>query len=388
MPTPAALNIQPSDASWREAASLIILAEDSSSNQLSTSQFDYSILMVKRSGGSSFMASAFVFPGGQLEQSDFDPKWYQLFDSNGMSRSQLDRVFTEQIVGPRPPIVNDTLTLKKLNSNQQSEILNPNVALRISAIRETFEEAGILLLTKIPELTNPKGYSSAIELTQPELVDWQLRVRNSANTFYDLCEHLGMAPNIWSLYEWSDWLTPVSVGHRRFDTIFYICALGAKPVVRVDNAEVTKPIWCNPVSILEEHRKELVFLAPPQVYELSRMLNYKELERFHRYIKARQVLGTDRWLPVMLTYDDGSISVLPGDERYPTEPELVCKSPYLELSGSVDDINRESKHKNRIDLRGIQSRALCTIEPGCGHLPPITYEENFKFPKEQIKPKL
>lgn len=84
--------------------------------------------------------------------------------------------------------------------------------------------------------------TTAVILSPEDLAIWQLRVRNDSSAFYELCNSLGMVPNIWSLYEWSDWLTPVSVGHRRFDTLFYVCCLTHRPTVRVDNAEVTKPI--------------------------------------------------------------------------------------------------------------------------------------------------
>lgn len=100
---------------------------------------------------------------------------------------------------------------------------------------------GILLLTTVHQ-RNSSEPTSAVQLSSVELTEWQLRVRNSSSSFYDLCDSMRMVPNIWALYEWSDWLTPVSVGHRRFDTIFYVCCLGRKPEVKVDNAEVTKPI--------------------------------------------------------------------------------------------------------------------------------------------------
>ena len=137
----------------------------------------------------------------------------------------------------------------------------------------------------------------------------------------------------------------------------------------------TAPQWCSPTSILEEHRQETVFLAPPQVYELSRMIHFTTMDRFQRFLRARQVLGTLRWLPVMLTYDNGAISVLPGDDRYPTVPTLVTTEPVAELDGSIEEATRASAFVNRIELRGIQCRALCTVEPGCGHLAPITFDQ-------------
>lgn len=111
------------------------------------------------------------------------------------------------------------------------------------------------------------------------------------------------------------------------------------------------------------------------------------MERFKRFLRARQVLGTERWLPVMLTFDDGAISVLPGDDRYPAVPTLVTTAPVAELDGSIEDANRESVFQNRIELRGIQCKALCTVEPGVGHRAPITFTENFNL-REHLKAKL
>lgn len=153
MPTPAILHSQPANPNWREAASLIILAPGTdhhppqsslssfTSSSPAASAFDYSILMVKRSGGSSFMASAFVFPGGQVELSDFDHRWYGLFSRHlGLSEETVNSSVSDEIVGPRPPIVRQSITLRKHTAG--TPVLNPDIALRIAAIRETFEEAG------------------------------------------------------------------------------------------------------------------------------------------------------------------------------------------------------------------------------------------------------
>lgn len=71
------------------------------------------------------------------------------------------------------------------------------------------------------------------------LSNWREKVRNDPNAFLELCLKLNQCPDIWSLYEWSNWLTPISVGHKRFDTIFYVCCLENIPKVIIDNREVT-----------------------------------------------------------------------------------------------------------------------------------------------------
>lgn len=109
------------------------------------------------------------------------------------------------------------------------------------------------------------------------------------------------------------------------------------------------------------------------------MLHFKKLNNFLKFIVARQVLGTQRWLPIMVTYDDGALSLLPGDDRYPSEPELVSSLPVPELNGLVDDAIRESVFLNRMELRGIRCRALSNIDSGCGHMTPISYPSNQFF---------
>lgn len=104
------------------------------------------------------------------------------------------------------------------------------------------------------------------------------------------------------------------------------------------------------------------------------MIRLPHLDRLRLFARARQVLGTERWLPIILTYDDGALSVLPGDGYYPHQPELISAAPVAELEGTVDEANKQHPlHQNRIELRGTQSQTLVNINLGCGHLVPITY---------------
>ena len=160
---------------WKEAASLIIITRaplnqrinlslgenldsftrvqtefknpHSLANELKNiNKLDYRMLMVKRSGLSSFLASAFVFPGGQVELADFSSKWWSVFKSCGQTKDELVNSFNERIQGPRPPIITNPVTLSTANlanDTISNNFLPGNIALRITAIRETFEETGI-----------------------------------------------------------------------------------------------------------------------------------------------------------------------------------------------------------------------------------------------------
>ena len=142
---------------------------------------------------------------------------------------------------------------------------------------------GILLLTDV----NNRDHSYAKEVTSIDLTEWQHRVRNDSSAFMELCDTLHLVPDVWSLYEWSDWLTPVSVGHRRFDTIFYICCMKKHPSVRVDNAEVVKPI----VSAFSKLQISFSFFNSSGVYHLKFSKSIKKRKcslHHHRFMSYHE----------------------------------------------------------------------------------------------------
>lgn len=52
-----------------------------------------------------------------------------------------------------------------------------------------------------------------------------------------ILRELECVPDIWSLIEWSNWLTPRN-SRRRYDTVFYMCFVESKPPASADGAEV------------------------------------------------------------------------------------------------------------------------------------------------------
>lgn len=83
-----------------------------------------------------------------MEIADYSNKWWPIFQSVGVTPETLISKFVKSVAGPRPPMVTDPLTIVNArNSGNVSDedllnLLPADVALRISAIRETFEETG------------------------------------------------------------------------------------------------------------------------------------------------------------------------------------------------------------------------------------------------------
>lgn len=190
----------------------------------------FRLLLLQRSTNQSFLPGAHVFPGGTLDAADCSADWLHLFAPHHRPpRFSL---------GPSPPQRTTFPVLPVAGTDAGDAALPDDVSFRICAIRETFEEAGVLLLS--PRASLASGPEPGRALSPPPGLDaWRARVRSDPRHFLSLCAHLDCTPNIWALHDWSAWLTPfIHPGGRRFNTTFFLCCLSEPPPVYPDLAEV------------------------------------------------------------------------------------------------------------------------------------------------------
>ncbi|XP_077375992.1 acyl-coenzyme A diphosphatase NUDT19 [Festucalex cinctus] len=335
---------------WKEAATLILAAgHKRGADSLSTPDFacsqspfktegrrqvphlfDYNVLLLKRSSKSGFMPNAYVFPGGMVDSSDFSSEWLDVFKAFTNSPNFGLRS-VHQPPETRPPIfATDRL---KLGSPIPGE-----VAFRICALRETFEESGVLLfVSKKEELSllesiNQRRTADEVkhykvnELCSDELSKWRTLVNQNPLNFVRMCMELEVLPNIWALHEWSNWLTPVKkYGAKRFDTAFFMCCLEERPHALQDQKEIQHLQWSTPSDIMRSFRARNLWVAPPQFYELSRMCLFPSLSDLGAFARQRGTDGCEQWLPVIFLQDDSFMSVLPGDQLYPSNSSKANK---------------------------------------------------------------
>lgn len=83
--------------------------------------------------------------------------------------------------------------------------------MRITAIRETFEEVG-LLLCKPRGGKHDQVYGHVY--SDFDRKKWQEKVHNDSSKFLELCKELKVIPDLWSLHEWAAWETPASFKKR------------------------------------------------------------------------------------------------------------------------------------------------------------------------------
>ncbi|KAM9288678.1 acyl-coenzyme A diphosphatase NUDT19 [Morus bassanus] len=358
---------------WREAATLLLAAGTPARPPRSPlGPFDYEVLLLQRSARSGFVPGSHVFPGGLVEAADFAAEWLALLPA--APQCGLGAVRPPPLGGSRAPLF--ATDRRPLGSPLPGE-----VAFRICAIRETFEEAGILLLApgRGPAAGGGPAPPLPAERLPPaaELSEWRRRVQEDPACFLQLCRHLGCVPDIWALQEWSNWLTPVGRagrGGRRYDTAFYLCCLETRPPrTSQDNREVTAFLWSSPPEAIERFKSQEIWFAPPQFYELCRLCNFSSLCELHKFSSDRALEGCERWMPVMLTASDGYIQLLPGDELYPEDPDYTGENKIImSTDKKVEDLMKEGSVFHRIVIKNIYNLAVyVNIQAKYKHMNPL-----------------
>jgi nucleoside diphosphate-linked moiety X motif 19, mitochondrial len=179
---------------------------------------------LKRANKMKVAPSFNVFPGGKYDEPvDGSRKWLEVFGLNedNSSDSIKNRFF--KLFGP------NTIGKNYLFAKDK-QALSAEITYRLCAIRETFEETGLLFAKKKNKLSDCDGIDTSnihyLELNQQK--KWLHRVKNNANEFINLFLELELEPDLFGLYEWSNWITPIHE-KRRFNTLFFTCFLNETP---------------------------------------------------------------------------------------------------------------------------------------------------------------
>ena len=70
--------------------------------------------------------------------------------------------------------------------------------------------------------------------------------------------------------------------------------------------------WMTLHEVLDQSINKKINLAPPQLYEIGRLLNFYSIEELDSFSKMRADKGCPRILPVRINFQDGVASILPG----------------------------------------------------------------------------
>ena len=167
------------------------------------------VLMLRRMLKAAFGGS-WVFPGGVLDVSDRDPELYRR-----------------------------CLGLKDDRASRLLALPGDGLAYWVAAIRETFEESGLLIAVNGCGQAQRAGFRERKALNEG-------RVR-----FAELCRRRHWKLPVGRLHYVSHWITP-SAAPRRFSTRFFVAELSSGQNAKADGKEVLRAHWFEPARALAQ----------------------------------------------------------------------------------------------------------------------------------------
>lgn len=197
------------------------------------------VLLLQRHGASGFVPGAYVFPGGRVDDEDASPA----------AAALLQRAL--------PPAAGAGL--------------EPGPAFWMAALREVFEETGVLLAA------DAAGRPAPDALSEPHLAEWRERLMGGHAGLADLLEAEGLLPLARDIVYCAHWITPVAEP-RRYDTRFFLARLPPGREVAADAREMTDAIWETPARALERFRQGDLPMVFPTVKMLEALVDHPSVD--------------------------------------------------------------------------------------------------------------
>lgn len=261
------------------------------------------VFMVRRHERLAVHAGAYVFPGGKVDAED------AVFN-DGTHLDQPPEALREALHEP--------------------ELALPDaVSLYAAAIRETFEECGVLLAHRRGDANAQQVYDGT----------------SRGLPFAQVLRDLGLTLSTERMLPWSRWITPAAsfTSTRRFDTRFFVTAAPDGQAALHDDVESSDSVWVTPRAALEKYMRGDIALVPPQIMSLAHLAHLA-----HDADAAAVLAGARSRLPYIVRpmpfeEADGARAIAyPGDvrhaERTPVMPgpsRLVVREGRLVPEGGL-----------------------------------------------------
>jgi 8-oxo-dGTP pyrophosphatase MutT (NUDIX family) len=226
----------------------------------------FEVLMVKRHHQIDFASGALVFPGGKLHQGDLDSDWAD--HAIGWAATPADQ---------RP--------------------------LRIAAIREVYEEAGMLLA---------RDRAGAVFHGDERMGPAREAVARDERDFIDLVAELGVKIDLEALVPFARWITPALMP-KRFDTWFYLALANSEQLAQCDGWETVDAEWIAPaeaIRLAALGERKVIF---PTRMNLQLLAEASSGADAIARAKARPLVTVE---PKVQPRDGGPVLVIPADAGY------------------------------------------------------------------------
>ena len=244
----------------------------------------FEVYLLKRSTKSGFMGGLYVFPGGVVDPEDRGvDSW-----------------------APNIDIAPDQIRKQLGASTLSSE---DALSFSIAAIRETLEEAGVLIASCEGKTQKDIDRISSYRLNRDLPKSW-FRTRIMDENWILSFSSLG---------RWSHWITP-ELMKKRFDTRFFIVLMPDSQTCVPDQIETSHGIWLTPQKALEQNLEGKTPLSPPTVVTLTQLLKFNNLDDIKHEIQARP--WGDPIAPRLVSSPNGPVILEPWDPMCDSDCEI------------------------------------------------------------------
>jgi 8-oxo-dGTP pyrophosphatase MutT (NUDIX family) len=229
------------------------------------------VYLLRRVRGMSFAGGMHVFPGGSVDPADAtaDIGWA------GPSAAEWAAAFAT-----------DEPTARSLVC---------------AAVRETFEESGVLLAGSSPD-------DLLADVSTDEWEAERVALEAREHSLSELLARRGLVLRSDLLRPLAHWITP-EVEPKRFDTRFFLARLPAGQVTRVAGTEADQRLWLRPADAIEQ---DLTMLPPTR----AALIDLSAYDDVDAALAATRTITPV--LPKLVVGDDDRlVFLLPGDEGYP-----------------------------------------------------------------------
>ena len=259
------------------------------------------VLLLQRGMGAAVGGGAYVFPGGVLESTDQDEQLASR--CVGMTDAAASRLFNLERGG---------------------------LAYWIAAIRECFEEAGLLLAydenDEIPALDDTD--------TGNRFADLRNKLNAGELMLADMCSNYNLRLATDRLAYFDHWITGAG-RPRRYDTRFFIAVAPQAQSPSHDDGETVGNIWIRPAEALERYRAGEIELIFPTFKSLELLAGFNDTGAMMEYACAPRPMAS--MSPRTAAGRDGPHLLFPGDFAYAEvaklDPEEIGNVSYEILPG-------------------------------------------------------
>jgi 8-oxo-dGTP pyrophosphatase MutT (NUDIX family) len=247
----------------REAATVMLVRDDP----------ELEVFMLRRNLEAAFMGGAYVFPGGAVDPDDRAPELLARCD--GRDDTEASAALGHPAGG---------------------------LGFWVAAVREAFEEAGVLLARSAAT-----GLPVDLDESRADRLERARRPVGSGDlAFLDVVRSEDVLLDVGALHLFSHWITPAA-SPRRYDTWFFVAAAPDGHAYLHDDGETVASMWIRPVDALdraEQGELELIFPTIRNLEQLARFQSAQDL------LDAVSGASADGAAPTRMVGDAGGRRIL------------------------------------------------------------------------------